>query len=162
MPNCTGRVIAPSGLDALSGTTPQKEESEGVRSVIPRPSSFRAPAQRRFRALPPSTSTFLKKQFLDGCVEDEGETPCIRDVRPLIGPAEGDGDLRPGAIAGVGGGVFRIDGEHPAGGEFPFSSALGGGEAPEDGGDHLVVILEGIVVAPRRSAAPSSIVVVVV
>ena len=120
-----------------------------MRSPIPRPSSFRASAKRRFRALPPSTSTFLKKQFLDGCVEDEGETPCIRDVRPLIGPAEGDGDLRLGAIARVGDDVFRIDGEHPPGGELPFSSALSGSETPEDGGDHLVVILEGIVVAPK-------------
>ena len=133
-----------------------------MRSPILRPSSFRASAKRRFRALPPSTSTFLKKQFLDGCVEDEGETPCVRDVRPLIGPAEGDGDLRPGAIAGVGDSVFRVDGEHPAGGELPFSSALGGGEAPEDGGDHFVVILEGVVGASRWSAASGSIVVVVV
>ena len=80
----------------------------------------------------------------------------------LVGPTEGDGDLRPGAIAGVGGHVFRIDGEHPTSGELPFSSAFGGGEAPEDGGDHLVVILEGIVVSPRWSAASGSVVVVVV
>ena len=39
------------------------------------------------------------------------------------------------------------------GDELPFSSALGGGEAPEDGGNHLVVVLEGIVIAPRWSAA---------
>ena len=88
--------------------------------------------------------------------------PCVRDVRPLIGPAESDGDLGPGAIAGVGGGVFRIDGEHPAGGEFPFSSALGGGEAPEDGGDHLVMVLEGIVIAPRCLATSGSVVGVIV
>ena len=31
VPNCTGRVISPSGLDALPGTTPQKEESEGAK-----------------------------------------------------------------------------------------------------------------------------------
>ena len=43
---------------------PQKEESKGVRSSILRPSSFRAPTKRRFRALPPSTSTFLKTTFL--------------------------------------------------------------------------------------------------
>ena len=54
--------------------------------------------------------------------------------------------------AGVGGDIFRSDGEHPPGGEISFSSALGGGEAPEDGGDHLIVILEGIVIAPRWSA----------
>ena len=48
------------------------------------------------------------------------------------------------------------------GGELSLSSALGGGEAPEDGGNHLVMILEGIVVAPRWSAASGSIVVVVV
>ena len=65
-------------------------------------------------------------------------------------------------IARVGDGVFRVDGEHPAGVELPLTSTLGGGEAPEDGGDHLVVILEGIVVAPRWSAASSSVVVVVV
>ena len=88
--------------------------------------------------------------------------PCVRDVCPLVGPTEGDGDLRPGAIARVGGSVFRIDGEHPAGGELPISSALGSGEAPEDGGDHFVMILEGVVVAPRWSAASGSIVVVVV
>ena len=70
--------------------------------------------------------------------------------------------LRPRAIAGVGSGVFRSDGEHPAGDELSFSSALGGGEAPKDGGDHLVMILEGIVIAPRMSAASGSIIVVVV
>ena len=88
--------------------------------------------------------------------------PYVGDVYPLVSPTEGDGDLGPGAIAGVGGGVFHIDSEHPVGGEFPFPSALGGGEAPKDGGDHLVVILEGIVVAPRWSVASGIIVVVVV
>ena len=133
-----------------------------MRSPIPRPSSFRASAKRRFRALPPSTSTFLKKHFLDGCVEDDGETPCVGDVRPLVGPIEGDGYLRPRAIAEVGDGVFRVDGEHSAGGELPISSALDGDEAPEDGGDHFVVILEGVVVVPRWSVASGSVVVVVV
>ena len=52
-------------------------------------------------------------------------------------------------IAGVGGSVFHSDDEHPLGGELPFSYAFGGGEPLEDGGDHLVVILESIVVAPR-------------
>ena len=75
--------------------------------------------------------------------------PYVRDVRPLVGPAKGDGDLGPGALARVGDGVFRVDGEHSAGGELPISSVLSGGEAPEDGGDHFVVILEGIVVVPR-------------
>ena len=75
--------------------------------------------------------------------------PCVGNIRPLVGPTEGDGDLRPWAIARVGGGIFRSDREHPPCGELPFSSALSGGEAPEDGGDHLVVVLEGIVVAPR-------------
>ena len=114
--NCTERVISPSGLDALPGTTPQKE-SEGVRSIIPRPNSFRALAKRRFRALPPSNEHFSEKYFLDGCIEDEGETPYVGDVHPLVGPTEGDGDLGPGVIARVGDGVFRVDGEHPAGGE---------------------------------------------
>ena len=99
---------------------------------------------------------------MDGCIEDEGETPCVGDVCPLVGPTKGDGDLGPGAIAGVGDDVFRINGEHPAGGELLISSALGGGEAPEDGGDHLIVILEDIVVAPRWSVASGSVVVVVV
>ena len=67
-----------------------------------------------------------------------------------------------GAIAGVGDDVFRANGEHPAGGELPISSALGGGEALEDGGDHFVMILEGVVVVPRWSAASGSVVVVVV
>ena len=80
----------------------------------------------------------------------------------MIGPTKGDGDLRLGAIAGVGDGVFCLDGEHPAGGELPISSALSDGEAPKDGGDHFVVILEGIVVAPRWSVASGSIVVVIV
>ena len=88
--------------------------------------------------------------------------PCVRDVRPLVGPAKGDGDLGPGAIAGVGDNVLHVDGEYPIGGELPISSALGGGEAPEDGGDHFVVILEGVVVASRWSAAFGSIVIVVV
>ena len=53
-------------------------------------------------------------------------------------------------IARVGDGVFRVDGEHPAGGELPISSALDG------------VILEGIVVSPRWSAAFGFVIVVVV
>ena len=48
--------------------------------------------------------------------------PYVRDVRLLVSPAEGDGDHRPGAIAGVGDSVFCVDGEHPAGGEFLISS----------------------------------------
>ena len=87
--------------------------------------------------------------------------PCVRDVHPLVGPAEGDGDLGPGAIARVGNGVFCVDGEHPAGGELPISSTLDGGEAP-DSGDHFVMILEGVVVVPRWLTASGSIVVVVV
>ena len=88
--------------------------------------------------------------------------PYVRDVCPLVGPTQGDGDLRPGVIAGVGDSVFCVDGEHLAGGELSISSTLGGGEAPEDSGDHFVVILEGIVVVPRWSATSGSIVVVVV
>ena len=88
--------------------------------------------------------------------------PCVRDVHPLVSPVEGDGDLGLGAITGVGDGVFRVDGEHPVGGELLISSALSGSEASEDGGDHFVMILEGIVVAPRWSAFSSSVVVVVV
>ena len=72
--------------------------------------------------------------------------PCVRDVRPLVSTAEGDRDLRPGAIARVGDSVLCVDGEHPAGGEFSISSVLNGGEAFEDSGDHFVVILEGVVV----------------
>ena len=88
--------------------------------------------------------------------------PYVRDVHPLIGPTESDGDLGLGAIARVGGGIFRVDGEHPTGGELSIPSALGGSEAPEDSGDHLVMIREGIVVAPRWSVASGFIVVVVV
>ena len=88
--------------------------------------------------------------------------PCVGDVRPLVGPAEGDGDLGPWVIAGVGDSILRSDIEHPPCGELPFSSALGGGEAPEDGGDHLVVVLEGIVIAPRWSAASGSVIGIVV
>ena len=84
------------------------------------------------------------------------------DVHPLIGLAEGDGDLEPRAIAEVSCGVFRSEGEHPPGGELPFSSAFGGGEAPEDGGDHLVVVLEGIVIVPRWSATSDSVIGVIV
>ena len=94
--------------------------------------------------------------------QERGETPYIGDVCPLISPTEGDGDLELGVIAGGGDGVFCVDGEHPVGGELPISSTLGSGEAPEDGGDHLVVILEGIVIAPRWLVASSAIVVVVV
>ena len=75
--------------------------------------------------------------------------PYVRDAYPLVGPTKGDGDLRLVAIAAVGDNIFCVDGEHPADGEFSISSALGGGEAPKDGGDHFVVILEGIVVIPR-------------
>ena len=66
--------------------------------------------------------------------------PYVRDVRPLVGPTEGDGDLRPGAIAGVSDSVFCVVGEHSAGDEFSISSILDGSEAPEDSGDHFVVI----------------------
>ena len=48
------------------------------------------------------------------------------------------------------------------GGELPISSALNGGEALKDGGDHLVVILEGIVVVPRWSMTSGFIIVVVI
>ena len=88
--------------------------------------------------------------------------PCVGNIHPLVGPAEGDGDLGPWAIDGVGGGVFRSDGEHPPCGELSFSSAHGRGEAPEDGGDHLVMVLESIVVAPRWLATSGSIVGVVI
>ena len=88
--------------------------------------------------------------------------PYVRDVRPLVGPTEGDGDLGLGAIAGVGDGVFCVDGEHLAGGELPISSALSGSKAPEDSGDHFVLILEGVVVVPGWSATSSSIIVVVI
>ena len=131
MLNYTGRVISPSGLEALPGTSPQKEELKGVRSDNPRPSSFRALAKRRFRALPPLMSTFSEKHLLDGCVEDKGEMPYVGDVRPLVSPTEGDGYLRPWAITRVGGVVFRSDGEHPPCGELPFSSTFGGGKAPQ-------------------------------
>ena len=42
-----------------------------------------------------------------------------------------------------------------------ISSALGGGEAPKDSGDHFVMILEGIVVVPRWSTTSGSVIVVV-
>ena len=48
------------------------------------------------------------------------------------------------------------------GGELPICSALSGGEALEDGGNHFVMILEGVVVVPRWSVASGSVVVVVV
>ena len=88
--------------------------------------------------------------------------PYIRNIHPLVGPTEGDGDLRPWVIAEVGGGVFCSDGEHPSGGKLLFSSALSGGKAPEDGGDHFAMILEGAVIAPRWSAASVPAVCVVV
>ena len=40
-----------------------------------------------------------------------------------------------------------------------MSSALDGGEAPEDSGNHFVMILEGVVVVPRWSASSGSVVV---
>ena len=45
-------------------------------------------------------------------------------------------------------------------GAVSFRSLLG--EAPEDGGDHFVMILEGVIVVPRWSVTSSSVVVVVV
>ncbi|XP_066320385.1 11-beta-hydroxysteroid dehydrogenase A-like [Miscanthus floridulus] len=92
-------------------------------------------------------------------LEDEVEDM----VKKLAGDVDlfGDGDLRPGAIAGVGDDVFCIDGEHMAGSELLFSYAFDKGEAIEDGGDHLVMILEGIVVAPGWLAASGSIIVVI-
>ena len=65
-------------------------------------------------------------------------------------------------IARVSDSVLCVDGEHPTGREFFISSALGGSEAPEDSGDHFVMILEGVVVVPRWSATSGSIVIVVV
>ena len=43
-----------------------------------------------------------------------------------------------------------------------ISSILDGGEAPEDSGDHFVVILEGVVVVPRWLATYGSVVIVVI
>ena len=43
-----------------------------------------------------------------------------------------------------------------------FSSTLSGGEAPEDGGDHLIVVLKGVVVVPRRSTTSGSIVGIII
>ena len=74
---------------------------------------------------------FPKEYFLDGCIKNEGETPCVRDVHPQVAPVECDGDLRPGVIARVSDSVFSVDSEHPAGGEFSISSSLNGGEAPK-------------------------------
>ena len=80
----------------------------------------------------------------------------------MVGSAEGDGDLRLGAIARVSDSIFCADGKHPAGGEFSISSTLSGSKAPEDSGNHFVMILEGVIVVPRWSVASGSIVVVVV
>ena len=88
--------------------------------------------------------------------------PYVRDVHPLVGPTDGDGDLGPGAITMVGDGIFCVDSEHPAGSELPISSALGGSEAPKDSGDHFVMILEGVVVVPRWSVDSGPIIIVVV
>ena len=88
--------------------------------------------------------------------------PCVRDVCPLVGPAEGDGDLRPGAIAGVGDSILCVDGEHPAGGELSIPSAFVGGGTPEDGGDHLVVVLEGVIIIPMWSAFSVPTIIIVV
>ena len=44
---------------------------------------------------------------------------------------------------------------------LPFSSALVGGKASKDGGDHLVMILKGIIIAPRWSVASIPIGVVI-
>ena len=75
--------------------------------------------------------------------------PYVRDVRPLVRPTKGDGDLRSGTIARVGDGIFCVDGEHPAGGELS-----------KDSGDHFVMILEGVIVVPRWSTTSGSVVVV--
>jgi len=88
--------------------------------------------------------------------------PYVRDVCPLVGPAEGDGDLRLGAIAGVGDSVFCVDSEHLAGGEFLISSVLDGREAPKDSGDHFVMIPKSVVAVPKWSVTSVSIVVVIV
>ena len=53
--------------------------------------------------------------------------PYVRDVCPLVGPAEGDGDLKLGVIAGVGDSVLCVNDEHPIGGELLIPSALGDG-----------------------------------
>ena len=66
------------------------------------------------------------------------------------------------AMARVGDSVLHSDIEHPPCSKLPLSSALSGGEAPKDGGDHLIVVLEGIVIAPRWSVASGSVVGVIV
>ena len=73
--NYTSRVISPSGLDALPGTMPQKEESKGVRSDIARPNSLRAPAKSWSKALPPSIRTFLKSTFWIVASRTRGKRP---------------------------------------------------------------------------------------
>ena len=58
--------------------------------------------------------------------------------------------------------MVGVHSEHPTGSEFLTSSFLDGGEAPENSGDHFVVILEGVIVVPRWSAASGSVVIVIV
>ena len=68
-----------------------------------------------FRALLPSTNTFLKSILL------------------MVAS-------RTSVIARVGDSLFCVDGEHLVGDEFSISSILDGSEAPEDSGDHFVMI----------------------
>ena len=49
--------------------------------------------------------------------------------------------------------MVDVDSEHPASGEFSISSVLDGVKAPEDSGDHFVVILEDVIVVPRWLAS---------
>ena len=77
-----------------------------MRSDKPRPSSFRDPGEEEIQSVATINEHFYEEHLLYGCVEDEGKTPCVGNIRPLVGPAEGDGDLGPWAIAGVGGGFL--------------------------------------------------------
>ena len=49
---------------------------------------------------------FSKEHLLDNCVKDKGEMACVGYVCPLVGPAEGDGNLGPWAKARISGGIF--------------------------------------------------------
>ena len=66
----------------------------------------KGPGEEQIQCAPTVDEDFFEEHLLDGCVEDERETPCVGYVRPLVSPTEGDGDLGPWAIAGVVGGFL--------------------------------------------------------
>ena len=79
---------------------------------------------------------------MDGGIQQEWETPWVWDIRPLVGPTEGDRVLRSIQIFRISDHVILGDRHDLPSSEFLLVFALRGGVPSKDYGDGLVGILE--------------------